>query len=314
MISFRRASVVLALSVLISCFLGSAILTASTAQNNAERVSDTILCSVFPIFALAREIASGSHLSIDLLLPADLGCPHHYALTPGDFSRLSKARVLVMSGLGFEPFVGRLTQDAASLPRIVCASGLPTIVSADEPGEINAHVFTTPAGIISMGNNLAVQLATIDPTGTDLYKKNAANLGDQLAPLVKAFSELAAQTASLPVILTHDSLDYLARDLGLRVIARLGEDSSGETSELSVKRLTELVNLIRRERPLAILIDGTAISPISATLIRETGIYSINLPLLTTGEENPSPDFLRRHFEKMFQLLSKLVEIKKEMR
>lgn len=40
------------------------------------------------------------------MLPAQAGCPHDYALTPQDMSKLAQADILVLNGLGLEAFLG----------------------------------------------------------------------------------------------------------------------------------------------------------------------------------------------------------------
>ncbi|MFZ2958340.1 MAG: metal ABC transporter substrate-binding protein [Candidatus Ozemobacteraceae bacterium] len=307
---FSLSVLFLASAVIFGSFISSTDVHGATPPSG-ESATGTILCSVFPVFALAKEIASGASLPVELLLPADLGCPHQYSLTPGDFRRITQARVLILNGLRFEPFLERLTQDVPDLPRIVCASGVFTIPSVDEPDEVNAHVFTTPSGLRNMGANMASQLAILDPSQADLYKKNARRFEARLDEIEKQFTELAVKTASVPVLLTHDSLDYLAKDLHLRVLARLGGGGDGESGEVSAKRMAEVSELIRREKPAAILVDGRETPPMAATLVRETGIRLIHLPLLTSGESSPSADYMYRNLLEIHGLLSGLVSDEK---
>jgi zinc transport system substrate-binding protein len=56
------------------------------------------------------------------MIPAEMGCPHDYALTPQDMRKLAKADVLIVNGLGLEEFLGAPLQKANPTLRIVDSS------------------------------------------------------------------------------------------------------------------------------------------------------------------------------------------------
>ncbi|HMP97728.1 MAG TPA: metal ABC transporter substrate-binding protein [Kiritimatiellia bacterium] len=66
-----------------------------------------VLCTTFPIYQIARNVVAGHEdIAVDLMLPASLGCPHDYALTPRDMMKLARADVLIVNGHGMEEFLG----------------------------------------------------------------------------------------------------------------------------------------------------------------------------------------------------------------
>lgn len=65
-----------------------------------------VLATTYPVYLLTRAVAQTSpDVQVDLLIPAQTGCPHDYALTPRDMQKLSKANVVVINGLGMESFL-----------------------------------------------------------------------------------------------------------------------------------------------------------------------------------------------------------------
>lgn len=242
-----------------------------------------VLCSVFPVQAIAAQLLMGTGIQNDLLLPADMGCPHHYALTPTDMKKVEEARVLLLNGLGFEPFIDRITQ-SASVITIEAAQGFEPLPVADgEP--VNPHVFTTPKGLSHMTMRLAEGLSRILPAQEVTIKDNSRKFLAQVA-VQGAQWEAAAQLASRPVLLAQDSLDYLAQDLHLQVLAHL---ESGDTPNLSAKEMLDLIALIHDKHPAAILTDSQQPSPTAETLGRETNLPIIGLDTLARGP-NPLPD------------------------
>lgn len=266
--------------------------------------SSSLVCTVFPVYALAQELATGSGRPVHLLLPANLGCPHHYTLTPGDYGRLGQAGLIVANGLGFEPFLDRVTQNMHHLPRIDCAEGIPTIASIEDPSAANAHVFTTPRGLTAMARRLEAGLATGDPANAALYKANRQRLEEMLATKSAELQILAGKLASTPVVLTHDSLDYLAQELGLKVVTHLAVGEGGETS---AGELVSIIEKIKREKPVAVLVEGAELPPIVQTLIRETGVRPLHLELLTGGVDQPSAGYIEHHFTGLIEHCSTLV-------
>lgn len=100
-----------------------------------------VLCTTFPIYQITRNVAQGRDgVNVELLLPASLGCPHHYSLTPQDMHKLARADVLVVNGLGMEEFLGAPVKKANPRVRVVDSSAgiegiLPYVGSGDHAHE-----------------------------------------------------------------------------------------------------------------------------------------------------------------------------------
>lgn len=66
-----------------------------------------VLATTFPVYQIVRNITQNvPDVEVQLMLPAQAGCPHDYALTPQDMSKLAQADILVLNGLGLEAFLG----------------------------------------------------------------------------------------------------------------------------------------------------------------------------------------------------------------
>ncbi|OAM90426.1 hypothetical protein AW736_08080 [Termitidicoccus mucosus] len=84
----------------------------------------------------------------------------------------------------------------------------------------------------------------------------------------------ASQMSTLPAssrhfVSSHDAFGYLAHDYGLAVHSISGLSTE---SEPDARRMTELVNLIRREHIRAIFAEESANSRLLQNLARETGV------------------------------------------
>jgi ABC-type Zn uptake system ZnuABC Zn-binding protein ZnuA len=111
-----------------------------------------IVCTTFPIHQITRQVTEGeTDLSVDCLLPAALGCPHDYALTPRDLMKLAAADVLIINGQGMEEFLGAPVHNAnPDLHIIDSSSGISGLLphssgSTEQPFEW-AGLFELKAG------------------------------------------------------------------------------------------------------------------------------------------------------------------------
>ena len=86
---------------------GIVFLMLLTLMCGAALAQTRVLATTFPVYQIIRNITQNvPDVEVQLMLPAQAGCPHDYALTPQDMSKLAQADILVLNGLGLEAFLG----------------------------------------------------------------------------------------------------------------------------------------------------------------------------------------------------------------
>jgi zinc/manganese transport system substrate-binding protein/zinc transport system substrate-binding protein len=103
-----------------------------------------VLCSFFPMYLFAQNVVGNTPgVSVDLMLPSQLGCPHDYDLTPDDVKRIAQADLYVMNGAGLESFGEEQVRSANPKVVIVDTSrGIESLLDADShdhEGHDHAH-------------------------------------------------------------------------------------------------------------------------------------------------------------------------------
>ncbi len=178
------------------CFLRSCLALAafsfvffSSQENFAGDRKIEVLCSIFPIYQIARNVTVGvENVELKLMLPAQLGCPHDYALSPQDMQKLAKSKVLVINGLGMEEFLGAPMEKANPGIMVIDSSagikdtlkyvdtdfhGHETEDAHEEEGHAhggdNPHLFASPRMVALIAMNIAKGLAKSDPSGAEIY-------------------------------------------------------------------------------------------------------------------------------------------------
>lgn len=267
-----------------------------------------VLATTYPVWQLARPLVAGlKNVRLDLLIPAATGCPHDYAPTPADLTKVATADMILMNGLGLEAaFASALAQ--AEAHKVDCSQGIALLADCSDHEEGhgdhhhggNPHVFTSPAAAAQMAGTMAEALGLACPEQAEAIRNNATALQKDLLDLEKRLAALGAAHPGACVLLQHDSLAYMMRSAGLDVMDVLQED---EEQAPSAARLLECIEHIRKERPV-LLIGEPQFSPRPLeTLAAETGVPVIQLDSLASGPENTPVNHFEQQMRNNCQLL-----------
>ena len=286
-----------------------------------------ILCSTFPIHQIMRYVTQGrAGLELSLLLPAGLGCPHDYALTPQDLRRIGDADVLVINGRGLDEFLGAPAVKAhPRLTVIDSAAGLETEgdggpeLHDDEAHEGegdegqdrhhahadgNPHLFASPRQAARLARNLADALKRLDPDGAQLYDRNAQAFSARLTALAGEFARLGRTIGCRRVVAQHDVFEFLAQDMGMEVVGVV-QRHPGENP--SAAEMLALVKRIRATGAQAVFIEPQYAADVATTVAREARVPVVALDPLATGPDEAPPDYyetvMRRNLDALRKTL-----------
>lgn len=310
-------------------FGSMAMAAAEPADSHAKKI---VLCTTFPIYQIARNIAKEREgIEVQLMLPAQLGCPHDYALTPQDMAKLAKASVLVINGLGMEEFLGAPTKKAN--PRLVVIDSSEGIedtlaYAEDEHGHgehgeehaaehdekhgehddraehhhegVNPHLFASPRMTAKLAQNIAAGLAKVDPEGADLYSRNAQEYAEKMNKLAEDMAALGKRLANNRIVQPHGIFDYLARDMGLEIVAIMQPHGQ----EPSAAEMNDLAKIIKEKKVGAIFVEPQYPDKIGKTLAKETGAKVALLDPCANGPENAPLDYYEKIMCKNMETLA----------
>ncbi len=209
---------------------------------------------------------------------------HVYQPTPSDAKTLSRARLVVVNGLGFEGWIDRLVKSSGYRGKLVVASqGVNTLRQArpqpgkhdshdshDHAGDLDPHAWQDLANGRRYVDNIAAALADADPDNRSVYQANAARLNREIDALD---GQLRATFGALPaekrkVVTSHDAFAYFGRAYGIRFIAPVGISTDAEPSAGDIGAL---IRQIRQERIKAMFIENIADPRLLERVSRESG-------------------------------------------
>ena len=284
-----------------------------------ENASETparkkILCTTFPMYQIARNVAQGQGcVEVQLMLPASLGCPHDYALTPQDMQKLTGAGVLVVNGLGLEEFLGAPVKNANPAIVIVDSSeGIKNLLEYKDEDErhkaehehhhsgTNPHLFASPRMTAILAKNIAAGLSKADPEGAALYAKNAETYATRMNRLADDFSAIGKTLKNNRIVTQHGVFDYLSRDMGLEIVAVVQAHAGQEPSAAEI---LDIVKTVRDKKAGAIFTEPQYPARVGQTIAKETGIPTAVLDPVATGPENAPPDYYETVMRKNMETL-----------
>ena len=293
------------------------------------RAELNVLCTTFPIHLIARNVAQGrAGVDLQLLLPAGMGCPHDYALTPQDLRKIAAADVLVVNGLGLEEFLGAPVETAnPDVETVDSSAGIQDLLEyAHEHAEaeeehdheaeadhdhaehdhghhhhagVNPHLFASPRQAARIALNVAAGLSKADPEGAGVYFRNAQAYADRLNALADEMAALGRTLKNNRIVEPHGVFDYLARDMGLEVVAVLRPHGQ----EPSAAEMLELVRTLRAKQAGAIFTEPQYPAKVGAALARETGLPTATLDPVATGPDAAPLDYYETAMRQNMEVL-----------
>ena len=139
--------------------------------------------------------------------------PHMFEVSPSVGRAVSAARIVVYSGIDYDPWMEKLLGAARGSDR-------KTIVVAELTGHKtgdNPHVWYDQATILAYAQALADALAATDPAHQAGYHQRLAAFQDSLKPIQTRIAALKARLTGTPATATEPIFGYMFDALGMQV-------------------------------------------------------------------------------------------------
>jgi len=258
----------------------AAVLLSLTGGANAAGLR--IVTSFYPIYLatlnVARDVPGVEVINMTRPLT---GCLHDYQLTPDDLVGLGKADIFIVNGAGMEAFLDKAVQQVPRLKLIQASDGIALMSTA---GVINPHIWVSVSLHMQQVENIAADLARLDPDHAALYRKNAACYRAKLDTLRTAMRAGLQNVRTRDIITFHEAFPYFAREFGLNVVAVIEREPG---SEPSARELAHAITLVRQTGVQAIFAEPQYSAKAAETIARETGATVYRLDPVVTGPMAP---------------------------
>ena len=296
---------------LLGAFL-AALLVLSPYSRVAQGADLRVLTSFLPMYLFTRNVVGDAPgVTVEMMLPASLGCPHDYSLSPGDMRKIAEADLFIANGFGMEDFLGAPVRRANPMIRVVetASSVIPLRAGGDPHGhpgggrnEVNPHTWVSPRNAILQVRAIEKALSDVSPGNGPVFRRNADTYVGRLDALAREFNETARHFRKRNIVTFHNVFDYLAREIGLTIVGRI-EETPGQ--EPSAGEMRELVRTIRETTAAAVFAEPQYPERLAETVAREAGVPVRMLDPVSTGSAAPTTyeDVMRRNLQTLTEAL-----------
>ncbi len=180
---------------------------------------------------IVRKIG-GDKVNVTALITKASQDPHSYEATTQDKLAVSKAKLVVENGGGYDDFIHKLADDSGpghdNIISAVEVSGLApeesagtSTAAADEHGrshdhgEFNEHVWYSFDAMTKLADAVEAKLAALEPASASTFQANAAAFKKEIAGLKAQAADLKATAGEAPVAVTEPVPLYLLESAGL---------------------------------------------------------------------------------------------------
>lgn len=276
----------------------------STTANTPPQDKKTIVTSFYPMYIMTLNITAGiPEVELVNLAGPQTGCLHDYQLTPDNVKTLQKADFFIVNGAGAEGFLDKIIHQQPQLKIITASQGIQLIDShehghGEELG--NPHVWVSVDGAIKEVNNIAQQLAELDPDRADQYRKNAAIYIAKLENLQQDMHRELDGIDNRNIVTFHEAFPYFAQEFNLNIVAVVQREPG---SDPNPAELAETIELVRKSQAKALFIEPQYPTGAAQAIARDTGAKIYTLDPAVNG-----PDDADAYLNIMRQNLKTLVE------
>jgi zinc transport system substrate-binding protein len=218
-----------------------------------------VVSSFFPIDQFVGKVG-GEAIERMLLIPKGVE-PHDYEPTIKDIQRVDSADVLVYNGLGFENWIGKMSNPQ----KIDASKGLNASYLDERNMTFDPHVWLDPLLAKKQVENVRDGLIMIDPNHKDIYVNNSNNFLNELDNLDEKIRTDLESCKKKDFITFHNSFSYFAKQYGLNQHSISNTDPE---SEVTPARLTEIIN-IAKTLGLQVIYSEELVDPRQATVIAQ---------------------------------------------
>jgi ABC-type Zn uptake system ZnuABC Zn-binding protein ZnuA len=285
----------------IACFIAF-LLAYAPCAGAAEPLR--VLASFLPMEIFTRNVVGDTpDVAVESMLPASMGCPHDYALTPGDMKKIAAADLFVANGFGMEEFLGEPVRRANPTIRVVVTARGVRPLHEGHDGDVNPHTWVSPRNAILQVREIEKALSAARPGLARAFRRSADAYVSRLSALAAELEEAAKTFRRRNIVTSHNVFDYLARDLGLMVVGKI-ETAPGQ--EPSAGELRDLARTIRERKVPAVFSEPGFSPKLAEALAREAGVPVKVLDPVATGSPAPTAyeDAMRRNLSTLKEALS----------
>ncbi|MFG2557089.1 metal ABC transporter solute-binding protein, Zn/Mn family [Streptomyces sp. NPDC048581] len=212
--------------------------------------------------------------------------PHSYEANTQNQLALSKAKVVIENGGGYDDFIDRMLKNSdnssAELINAVKVSGK----SAPAGGELNEHVWYDFPTAAKFADRIAAALAEADPDAAGTFTKNTAAFKAKLKPLETKEAQIKSDHGGEAIAITEPVPLYLSEASGLvNKTPEAFSEAIEEGDDVSPRTLGDMLALFTGKKVEALVYNDQTSGPQTEKV--EQAAKTSGIPVVPVTETLP---------------------------
>ncbi|NBO18592.1 MAG: metal ABC transporter substrate-binding protein [Proteobacteria bacterium] len=178
------------------------------------------------------------------------GSVHQYEPTPDAIKAVGNADLVIVNGINYENWMGRLVVSSGYSGQVVVAAKDITPLSVNDKLDMDPHAWHSVSNVKVYVANIRDALIEMDRRNSAKYKENAERFTEHLNTLegwIKA--EIAQVDESKRAVITaHNAFQYFGRYYGVRILSVGGTTHDSVPSAAELARAAAQIRAIQKLR------------------------------------------------------------------
>jgi zinc/manganese transport system substrate-binding protein len=223
----------------------------------------------------------GANVEVTSILSNPDDDPHLFEASPATARALSDAKVVIVNGVDYDPWMEKLLgANKAPGRREILVSAL----VGRKPGD-NPHLWYDPAYMKAAAKTLVADLIAVDPSHKADYEQSGAKFLESLKPLDDKISTMRKSYAGQPVTASEPVFGYQAKLIGLVVRNEKYALAIMNNAEPTPSEVAGFENDLKGKKVKAMLYNAQASEPAVGKLVQLAKDNSI--PVVGVSETEP---------------------------
>jgi zinc/manganese transport system substrate-binding protein len=257
----------------------------SASQDSTSAAKVTVVASTNVYGDIVKQIGAGKADVTSIISDPDQD-PHSYEANTQNQLALSKAKVVIENGGGYDDFVDRMLQSgdnsSAQVINAVKISGK----TAPKGGELNEHVWYDFPTMARLADRVATALGKADPGSAATFTKNATAFESRLKPLEAKEARIKTDHGGEAVAITEPVPLYMTEASGLvNKTPEAFSEAVEEGDDVSPRTLQATLALFTGERVKALVYNEQTSGPQTQKV--ENAAKSTGTPVVPVTETLP---------------------------
>jgi zinc/manganese transport system substrate-binding protein len=261
--------------------LGLCAAAALAAPSLARAAAPVAVVAAENFYGDVAQQIGGPDVAVTSILSNPDEDPHLFEASPSVARALTGARIVIYSGIDYDPWMAKLLRAVGGHDRSAIAVAA---LIGRKPGD-NPHIWYDPATMPALAKALAADLEKRDPAHGAAYRGRLARFERSLRPIDAKIAALRERLAGVPATATEPVFGYMLAALGMPSRNQRFQLAVMNNTEPSARDVAAFEDDLRQHRVRLLVYNSQASDPVARRMVAIA--KAAHVPVIGATETEP---------------------------